>query len=60
MEYIGEVIPNVEFVKRTKDYEAEGLEHFYFMTLKSDEVTLAFRLIHRTVCHGVLTSRTPF
>ncbi|RUS27589.1 hypothetical protein BC938DRAFT_483033, partial [Jimgerdemannia flammicorona] len=38
MEYIGEVIPNVEFVKRTKDYEAEGLEHFYFMTLKSDEI----------------------
>jgi hypothetical protein len=39
MEYIGEVIPNREFIRRTKEYEAEGLEHYYFMTLKTDEVS---------------------
>lgn len=38
MEYIGEVIPNHEFIRRTKEYEAAGLEHYYFMTLKTDEV----------------------
>ena len=38
MEYIGEVITNSEFVRRTKMYEAEGLSHYYFMTLKTDEV----------------------
>ncbi|KAI9022778.1 hypothetical protein CLU79DRAFT_858673 [Phycomyces nitens] len=38
MEYIGEVIPNNEFVRRTREYEAEGLEHYYFMTLKTDEI----------------------
>jgi SET domain-containing protein len=40
MEYIGEVIPNVEFIRRTKEYGAEGVKHFYFMTLKSDEVSM--------------------
>ncbi|KAI8884269.1 hypothetical protein K501DRAFT_218017 [Backusella circina FSU 941] len=38
MEYIGEVIPNREFIRRTKEYEADGLEHYYFMTLKTDEI----------------------
>ncbi|KAI7868641.1 hypothetical protein BDF14DRAFT_1724451 [Spinellus fusiger] len=38
MEYIGEVIPNHEFVRRTREYEAEGLKHYYFMTLKTDEI----------------------
>ncbi|KAL0077930.1 hypothetical protein J3Q64DRAFT_1766961 [Phycomyces blakesleeanus] len=38
MEYIGEVIPNNEFVRRTRSYETEGLEHYYFMTLKTDEI----------------------
>ncbi|OZJ05705.1 hypothetical protein BZG36_01453 [Bifiguratus adelaidae] len=38
MEYVGEVISNPEFIRRTKTYEAEGLRHFYFMTLKSDEI----------------------
>ncbi|GAA5809198.1 hypothetical protein MFLAVUS_002603 [Mucor flavus] len=38
MEYIGEVIPNHEFIRRTKEYEAAGLEHYYFMTLKTDEI----------------------
>lgn len=39
MEYIGEVIPNKEFIRRTKQYEASGLEHYYFMTLKTDEAS---------------------
>ncbi|GAB5586052.1 hypothetical protein Unana1_00952 [Umbelopsis nana] len=43
MEYIGEVIPNSEFIRRTKEYGAEGLRHFYFMTLKSDEIIDATR-----------------
>ncbi|KAM3586802.1 hypothetical protein VKS41_001857 [Umbelopsis sp. WA50703] len=43
MEYIGEVIPNVEFIRRTKEYGAEGVKHFYFMTLKSDEIIDATR-----------------
>ncbi|KAI8967227.1 hypothetical protein BDF20DRAFT_840312 [Mycotypha africana] len=38
MEYIGEVITNSEFIKRTKEYEADGLKHYYFMTLKTDEI----------------------
>lgn len=39
MEYIGEVIPYKEFIRRTKIYEKEGVEHYYFMTLKNDEVS---------------------
>ncbi|KAI8972717.1 hypothetical protein BDB01DRAFT_455123 [Pilobolus umbonatus] len=38
MEYIGEVIPNHEFIRRTKEYESAGLKHYYFMTLKTDEI----------------------
>lgn len=45
MEYIGEVIPNHEFIRRTKEYEAAGLKHYYFMTLKTDEVRFFFLLI---------------
>ncbi|KAJ2962152.1 hypothetical protein NQZ79_g2632 [Umbelopsis isabellina] len=43
MEYIGEVIPNSEFIRRTKEYGVEGVKHFYFMTLKSDEIIDATR-----------------
>lgn len=39
MEYIGEVITNTEFIRRTRAYEMEGLQHYYFMTLKTDEVS---------------------
>ena len=46
MEYIGEVITNSEFIRRTKVYEAEGLSHYYFMTLKTDEVSLFITFIH--------------
>ncbi|KAI8099759.1 uncharacterized protein BX664DRAFT_377482 [Halteromyces radiatus] len=38
MEYIGEVITNTEFIRRTRAYEMEGLKHYYFMTLKTDEI----------------------
>jgi hypothetical protein len=39
MEYIGEVIPQYEFLCRTREYDAEGYKHYYFMTLKNDEVS---------------------
>lgn len=39
MEYIGEVIPQTEFLRRTREYDAEGFKHYYFMTLKNDEVS---------------------
>ncbi|KAF9146584.1 histone methyltransferase set2 [Linnemannia schmuckeri] len=38
MEYIGEVLPHSSFVKRTREYSLAGVEHFYFMSLQSDEV----------------------
>jgi len=38
MEYIGEVLPHASFVKRTREYSQAGVEHFYFMSLQSDEV----------------------
>lgn len=38
MEYVGEVISNSEFVRRTRMYELQGIQHYYFMTLKTDEV----------------------
>ncbi|KAF7732537.1 histone methyltransferase set2 [Apophysomyces ossiformis] len=38
MEYLGEVIPHSEFIQRTRNYEREGLKHYYFMTLKTDEI----------------------
>lgn len=41
MEYIGEVIPQTEFLRRTREYDAEGFKHYYFMTLKNDEVSAA-------------------
>jgi hypothetical protein len=39
IEYCGEVIPQHVFIKRAKDYAAEGVKHFYFMSLMSGEVT---------------------
>ncbi|KAI8326964.1 hypothetical protein BD560DRAFT_457259 [Blakeslea trispora] len=38
MEYIGEVIPQKVFLNRTREYDAEGYSHYYFMTLKNDEI----------------------
>ncbi|KAI8984592.1 hypothetical protein BDF20DRAFT_860774 [Mycotypha africana] len=38
LEYIGEVIPQKEFLRRTREYDTEGYKHYYFMTLKNDEI----------------------
>lgn len=43
MEYIGEVITQNEFLHRTREYDAQGFKHYYFMTLKNDEVIDATR-----------------
>ncbi|KAI9138418.1 hypothetical protein BKA69DRAFT_774415 [Paraphysoderma sedebokerense] len=37
-EYIGEVITLNNFLKRTRLYSQEGHKHFYFMSLKKDEI----------------------
>ena len=38
MEYCGEVISPVEFEERKKQYTIEKRRHYYFMSLRSDEV----------------------
>lgn len=40
IEYCGEVIPQKIFLKRTLEYSESGVEHFYFMSLQSNEVHL--------------------
>lgn len=37
-EYVGDVVSHPSFMKRMRDYAAEGLKHFYFMMLQKDEV----------------------
>lgn len=36
-EYIGEVIPEGTFRKRMRQYDVEGIKHFYFMSLSKGE-----------------------
>ncbi|CED85387.1 histone-lysine n-methyltransferase [Phaffia rhodozyma] len=36
-EYLGEVVPKANFLKRMQAYGAEGIRHFYFMELQKDE-----------------------
>ncbi|EEB07769.2 histone lysine methyltransferase Set2 [Schizosaccharomyces japonicus yFS275] len=36
-EYIGEVIPEVRFRKRMREYDERGIRHFYFMMLQKGE-----------------------
>ncbi|CAB16247.1 Histone-lysine N-methyltransferase, H3 lysine-36 specific [Schizosaccharomyces pombe] len=36
-EYIGEVIPEQKFRKRMRQYDSEGIKHFYFMMLQKGE-----------------------
>ncbi|KAJ3904103.1 histone-lysine N-methyltransferase [Lentinula edodes] len=36
-EYVGDVVNNVSFKKRMRDYATEGIKHFYFMMLQKDE-----------------------
>ncbi|KAJ3215126.1 histone methyltransferase set2, partial [Clydaea vesicula] len=38
IEYCGEVIPQSNFVKRTKEYSKSGVKHFYFMSLNGDDL----------------------
>lgn len=38
IEYCGEVLTKPNFVKRTRAYSDKGVKHFYFMSLKNDEV----------------------
>ena len=43
MEYCGEVVNNNEFQRRTQEYHDDGISHFYFMTLKQNEIVDATR-----------------
>ena len=47
-EYIGEVVSQHSLAKRMRDYADEGIEHFYFMMLQKDEVSLRslFSYVH--------------
>ena len=49
MEYCGEVISPVEFEERKKLYTIEKRRHYYFMSLRSDEVytvSVCIRHVH--------------
>ena len=39
MEYSGEVMGYEEFEKRVETYDKENRRHYYFMTLRADEVS---------------------
>eukprot|EP00794_Sanderia_malayensis_P017709 gene17709-19478_t len=43
IEYCGEVVNYAEFMKRTETYDQEGRKHYYFMTLKANEIIDATR-----------------
>ena len=36
-EYLGEVIPEASFRRRTRQYDEDGIKHFYFMALNKGE-----------------------
>lgn len=38
MEYVGELLDYKEFVRRTRQYAKQGLQHHYFMALNSNEL----------------------
>ncbi|KAI9209813.1 uncharacterized protein BJ171DRAFT_485101 [Polychytrium aggregatum] len=38
IEYCGEILPRSVFLKRIRQYHETGAKHFYFMSLKSDEI----------------------
>ena len=42
MEYCGEICTPEEFECRRKDYEKDKRRHYYFMSLKTDEVCMNF------------------
>ncbi|KAG6866333.1 hypothetical protein C0991_005800 [Blastosporella zonata] len=39
-EYVGDVVSPASFKKRMRDYADEGIQHFYFMMLQKDELSL--------------------
>ncbi|KAJ1567124.1 histone methyltransferase set2, partial [Cladochytrium tenue] len=43
IEYCGEVLPSSMFSKRVHEYSQSGVTHFYFMSLKSDEIIDAYQ-----------------
>ena len=45
MEYCGEVCSLEEFEERKKVYSMEKRRHYYFMSLKADDVSYKFRNI---------------
>ena len=42
MEYCGEVCTLEEFEVRRKEYEKDKRRHYYFMSLKADEVCVVY------------------
>lgn len=38
IEYCGEVLSNKDFKQRVKQYAREKSNHYYFMSLKTDEI----------------------
>ena len=50
MEYCGEVITPVQFEERKKQYTIEKRRHYYFMSLRTDEVCVL--LIIETLALG--------
>lgn len=53
MEYCGEVCTPAEFEERKKDYVVEKRRHYYFMSLKTDEVCLFGLMMVFCVTDGV-------
>jgi hypothetical protein len=51
MEYCGEVLTTALFHKRTVEYSKTKAKHFYFMSLKSNEVLHAYA-VHRRFKEG--------
>ncbi|KAI8621094.1 hypothetical protein BC830DRAFT_1095729, partial [Chytriomyces sp. MP71] len=43
IEYVGEVITQSMFLKRVREYSETGAKHFYFMSIKTDEVIDAYK-----------------
>lgn len=58
MEYCGEVMGYEEFEKRVETYDKENRQHYYFMTLKADEVGSYHNTYHIT--YQILTILTIY
>ncbi|KAG6902637.1 hypothetical protein C0995_013762 [Termitomyces sp. Mi166 len=51
-EYVGDVVSPVSFKKRMREYAEEGIEHFYFMMLQKDEISI-LKFIDATKSGGI-------